>query len=165
MDNEILIELYKKQANIIFAYLIKVGCSYEEAEDIVQDSFIKAIEYMEGVDTNKLTSWLFKVAINDYKNRLKRKSILSKVSINDGKLVSDNSVLKDILIKEKNKDIEACLNSMKEPYKSLLILKYELELRYSEISVLLGISQDVVKTYLYRARKKFKEFWEEMYHE
>ncbi|BDR66497.1 hypothetical protein K144316041_07070 [Clostridium tetani] len=44
MEHRILYDLYKRQAKIIYLYLIKRGCQKEEAEDIVQDSFIKAIE-------------------------------------------------------------------------------------------------------------------------
>nr|WP_307906179.1 sigma factor-like helix-turn-helix DNA-binding protein [Clostridium botulinum] len=44
-----------------------------------------------------------------------------------------------------------------------MIFKYELDLSYKEMSLLLGISEDVIKTYLYRARNKFKEIWREQY--
>jgi RNA polymerase sigma-70 factor (ECF subfamily) len=74
MDNQLLIELYKKQSKIIFGYLIKNGCSKEEAEEIMQDSFTKAIQYMDGVAKDKLSSWLFKVAVNQFRNRLKNLS-------------------------------------------------------------------------------------------
>ena len=51
------------------------------------------------------------------------------------------------------------LNNMKEEYKSILILKYDMELSYKEIALLLGTNEDVIKTYMYRARNKFKEEW------
>ena len=46
---------------------------------------------------------------------------------------------------------------MKEEYKSILILKYDMELSYKEIALLLGTNEDVIKTYMYRARNKFKK--------
>ena len=46
-----------------------------------------------------------------------------------------------------------------EEYKSILILKYDMELSYKEIALLLGTNEDVIKTYMYRARNKFKEEW------
>ncbi len=64
MDKDIVISLYKKQFKIICLYLVKCGCSVNDAEDIVHDSFIKAIEYIDGVAIENLSSWLFRVAIN-----------------------------------------------------------------------------------------------------
>ncbi|ABK61271.1 MULTISPECIES: RNA polymerase sigma factor [Clostridium] len=167
MNNDILLELYKRQARIIFAYLIKCGCKTNDAEDIVQDSFVKAIEFMDGVDDDKICSWLFVVAMNNYKNRLKKKKIVTEISIYDDKfyrtIVSCNNVQQKVLQEEKKRYIEHCLNNLKEEYRMLLIFKYDLELSYKEISKLIGFSENVVKTYLYRARNKFKEIWRKEY--
>lgn len=167
MDADIVINLYKKQFKIICLYLVKCGCSINDAEDIVHDSFIKAIEYMDGVAIENLSSWLFKVAINKYKNNLKRGNLINSVSIDEEnfyeQLVHDLTVEKEILTKEKCTEIRQTLDNIKEEYKSLLIFKYELDLSYKEIGLLLGINEDTVKTYLYRARNKFKEEWTNNY--
>ena len=167
MDNDIIINLYKKQFNIICLYLIKYGCSPADAEDIVHDSFIKAIEYMDGVSINNLSSWLYKIAINTFKNHLKRGKIISYISIDEdnfcNQLANDDNVEKEIIIKEKHGQVQNVLNSLKDEYKSLLIFKYDMDLSYKEIALLLGISETNVKTYLYRARNKFKEEWSKKY--
>lgn len=54
-------------------------------------------------------------------------------------------------------EVNNVLNSLNEKYSSLLIFKYEMDLSYKEIAALLGLNEAVVKTYLYRARNKFKE--------
>ncbi|BDR66498.1 hypothetical protein K144316041_07080 [Clostridium tetani] len=76
---------------------------------------------------------------------------------------SDINIEKNLLSKEKSNDIKLCLNSLKEKSKSLLILKYDMELSYREISILLGIKEDTIKTYLYRARNEFKKVWRDKY--
>lgn len=163
MDEDLIIKLYKKQYRIITLYLIKCGCSVSDAEDIVHDSFIKAIEYLEGVNVNDVSSWLFRVAINKYKNFIKRKKIINTVSINEEsfyeQIAMDFTVEGEIIREEISIEVRGILDSLKEEYRSLLILKYELELSYKEIGLLLGINEDAVKTYLYRARNKFKEEW------
>lgn len=167
MNKEILLELYKSQSKIIYGYLIKCGCSREEAEDIVHDSFIKAIEYMDGISVEKLPSWLFKVALNNYKNKIKRKSLINEVSIDyEGfcsNFIGDNDSLEILLWKEKEEHVRECLSKLKEQSKILLIFKYDMELSYKEIGKLLGLSQEVVKTYLYRARNEFKIAWRDSY--
>lgn len=163
MEQDLVINLYKKQFKIICLYLVKCGCSISDAEDIVHDSFIKAIEYMDSVEVEKLSSWLFTVAMNNYKNRIKRKKIISFVSINEERfyenIEDECNVENEILEMEKALEISKVLNDMKEEYRSLLILKYELQLSYKEISLLLGTEETNVKTYLYRARNKFREEW------
>ncbi len=163
MDKDLIINLYKKQYKIISLYLIKCGCSVSDAEDIVHDSFIKAIEYLEGVKVNDVSSWLFRVAVNKYKNFNKRKKIINTVLINEEsfyeQIAQEFTVEGEILSKEISAEIRGTLNGLKEEYRSLLILKYDMELSYKEIGLLLGINEDSVKTYLYRARNKFKEEW------
>jgi RNA polymerase sigma factor (sigma-70 family) len=166
MDNSLVIELYKKQFKIIYLYLIKCGCSISDAEDIIHDSFIKTIEYMECVDIKNLSSWLFKVSINNYKNKVKRGKIISLVSVNEERfyeqLVDECNVEEKILKKEMSLKIVAILNKLKEEYKSLLIFKYEMDLSYKEISLLLGLDENTIKTYLYRARNSFKKEWRKL---
>lgn len=48
------------------SYLIKLGCNQEDAEDITQDTFYKALKYIDGIGASKISSWLFRVAINKY---------------------------------------------------------------------------------------------------
>lgn len=167
MDNEILLKLYKSQGKIIFGYLIKCGCSKEEAEDIVQDSFVKAIEYMDGISSEKLSSWLFTVALNNFRNSKKRENRIRQVNIDENhfleNLSNDVDIVEFMLSKENSKEIRSCLESLKDEYRTLLIFKYDMELSYKEISRLIGISEDTIKTYLYRARNEFKRNWRDIY--
>lgn len=163
MNNDLVIDLYKKQYKIIVLYLVKCGCSLIDAEDIVHDSFIKAIEYMDVVEINNLSSWLFKISINNYKNKIKRGKIINSIPIDEAGffevLIDNFNVEENLLNKEKSLEVSKILNELKEEYRSLIIFKYEMDLSYKEIALLLGIDENTVKTYLYRARNKFKEEW------
>lgn len=66
MNYELIDEIFKDKMNLIYRYLIKLGCSKENADDIVQDTFYKALRYIDGIQSDKLSAWLFKVAINKY---------------------------------------------------------------------------------------------------
>ncbi|WP_343216266.1 RNA polymerase sigma factor [Clostridium frigoris] len=57
-------------------------------------------------------------------------------------------------------DIMICVEQ-----KNLLILKYNMDLSYKEISNVLDINESTVKTYLFRAREQFKNKWGVMYNE
>ncbi len=166
MENEFIIQLYKKQMIILFKYLVKLGCSRYEAEDIIQEAFIRAIQYMDGVKIEKLPSWLFTVAINILRTNKKRENKISfslDEEIYFNNFYSEADVEDSILANEKVKYIKITLENMKDDYKNLLIMKYHADLSYKQISLLLGMPESTVKTYLYRAREEFKKRWEESY--
>ncbi|MBU3144534.1 RNA polymerase sigma factor [Clostridium sp. CF012] len=166
MNDDVITQLYISQMSIIYKYLVKLGCSKQEAEDIVQESFTRAMEHMDGVRLEKLRSWLFTVAINVFRTFKKRNNRLS-FSLDEqqycNNFYSDDEVETSILVVEKGTYIKQTLESLKKQYKTLLLMKYQADLSYKQISILLGIPENTVKTYLYRAREEFKERWRENY--
>lgn len=160
MKADKLENLFLHEMVIIQKYLMKIGASKEEAEDIGQDTLCKAIEYADVLDEYSISSWLFKVSLNNYYNLYKRKK--SKVYLDDHMISALNSNLlveNTILNTELRKNIETVLASMKESYRSLIIMKYCLGLSYKDIGRILAMDENMVKTYLYRARSKFKDLW------
>lgn len=148
-----LASLYNSQAQLIYRYLLKHGCRREVAEEIVHDSFIKVIEHFNDINLEIASSWIFRVALNGYRSYLKKASTREELLIEETRFFKNFSInadIEDVLLNnEKKKEIRDCLNSLKESYKLLLILKYEMELSYKDIGVILGISEKNIKTYLY----------------
>ncbi len=162
VEEKLYLRLYKKESEIIFLYLLKHGCNRQEAEDIVQETFVKLLEYKYEIEKGKERSWLFTVALNDFRNRYKRKlkADLLKLEIEKSaweEVVDEPAII--LLKKEKIVEIIECLNELKESQKELLLLKYEMDCSYKDIAQLLGMSEDKVKIYLYRSRNAFKEVW------
>ncbi|QUW23159.1 RNA polymerase sigma factor [Sporosarcina sp. Marseille-Q4063] len=167
MESQFLLEIYNKQARMIYFYLKKNGCSHEDAEDIVQESYMKYIAYSSGVSSDKALSYTFTIAMNEFKKKLRKKGKEQVISINDHRFwnnfASDQDTESSVLNIEMNQEISSTLEEMKEVYSQLLVLKYELELSYNEISLLLGMKKETVRTYLFRARKDFQEKWRNLH--
>jgi RNA polymerase sigma factor (sigma-70 family) len=163
MNSQFLLEIYNKQAKMIYFYLKKNGCSHEDAEDIVQESYMKYITYSSGVPSDKALSYIFTIAMNEFKKMLKKKGKEQVISINDqhfwNNFANDHDTESSVLNIEMNQEIVLTLGNMKEVYKQLLVLKYELELSYKELSLLLGMKEETIRTYLFRARKEFQKKW------
>jgi len=161
-------ELLLRKISIVYKYLIKIGCSRDDAEDIIQDTLLKAVIYLEAIDLDKMGSWLFKVALNGYYDLCrKNKKIVPNFPeienmVND---IETSSYIPEIHIlnKEKKRKVSSVLNGLKPVYKNLLVLKYVVGLSYREIAEILGIREQTVKTYIYRARQKFKNNWRSNY--
>lgn len=156
MDYELMHRLMSQKMTQIQRYLIRLGAKRDVAEDIVQETIYKGLLYIDSIDPDKFSAWMFRVALNQYYD-LCRKKKWTDIPIEDVTAEGNNVPEEILLQKEKREEIERILDSLTPMYKQLLIMKYELDLSYHEIAGLLGIRMEMVKTYLYRARKQFQK--------
>ncbi|GLX71143.1 RNA polymerase sigma factor [Paenibacillus glycanilyticus] len=163
MDEQML-RLLQDRMKHIQRYLIRLGASRADAEDIVQDTVYKGLLYLDSIVPDKLTAWLYRVALNRYFDMLrKRKKIMYLV---EDDILGPSEIPEDVLLqKEQREEIELVMESLTPIFKQLLILKYELDFSYREIAELIGIREEMVKTYLYRARKQFQRNYGGRYNE
>ena len=124
------------------------------AEDIVQDSFIKLYRTCKRFESEEhIKNWLIKVTINGCLNALKRKSkepLIETELINNFPDSSEDD-------KEKNEDIYSCICSLKDEYKTIIILYYYDNYNLKEIANILKISESNASSRLVRARIKLKK--------
>lgn len=167
MDNEQLEQLLRNKASIIYKYLIKIGCSHHDAEDIVQDALFKALIYLEAIEAAKMTSWLFKVALNRYYDlcrKRKKHPLTSLDSENILQQIPTSAYLPEdhVVDNEQKKQMVRVLKELSPIYQNLLVLKYEVGLSYREMAEILDINEKTVKTYIYRAKQKFRCLWRDL---
>lgn len=164
-EKEIIIRLYSQKAQLIKHYLIRMGCSHHDAEDIVQDTFIKAMDTLVHLTNENLSAWLFKVALHKYYDLCRKQKKHPQMVIDEVTFITyfvqNEDGIETLLHKEMAGGIQKVFDQLSETNKNLLLLKYDLGLSYEKISDLLGINQKNMKTYLYRARKEFQKKWEE----
>ncbi len=158
-QEELYLALQEKTA-IIFKYLIKNGANPRDAEDIIQEALYKFILYIDSVDPNKAYSWLFRVAINQYHDLCRKQKKEVNVPFEGFEFVDDSLLPEDYVQQtEMKKEILNILNRLTPLHKQLLLLKYMLGLSYKEIAEMLDLNPGTLKTYLFRARKAFKEIY------
>lgn len=167
MKKDNLNDLLLKEMVIIHKYLRKIGVAKEDAEDIVQDAICKAIEFIDVLQEEKVRAWLFKVSLNSYYNLYRKRKHYPIIQDEQAilNLYTDNLVENNVINAELRSDVNEILAELREGYRTLIIMKYFMDMSYIEIGDTLGFSENKVKTYLYRARNKFKQLWEENHHE
>lgn len=161
--NNIWEQILLEHARIIFKYLIKIGATREDAEDITQETIMKTIECLQQIEPEKMRAWMFKVAINRYYSLYNKNTsvvTLSEVDLERLLPVFEHVEI-NILTEEKVSELKKVLHVLQPTFQHLLILKYYMDLSYKEISEILNMKETQVKTYLQRARKSFKKIWEE----
>ncbi|MCS0824793.1 RNA polymerase sigma factor [Cytobacillus firmus] len=163
LNNEVL----NSELNIVFRYLVKKGVPYLDAQDAVQETAFKYLKYADSIRSSKVRSWLIRVALNYYYDqcRKNKKYILNLEEEMVGAPQVEELPELIILAKERSEEITRKLTKLKPLYSELLLLKYESDLSYDEISQLLGISVSSVKSNLFRARKSLLKCFEEAHYD
>jgi len=150
----------------LFAYLYRLIGNRDEAEDLLQDVFIKAFKNLHSYDSSrKFSSWIYRIAHNEAVNFIKRKSLKRFVSWEDvsstkDKLESSSSEesADDAWIrKESIKEVDDAINKLPIKYKQVLLLRYFSDKSYEEIGEILGKPVNTVGTLINRAKKKLSE--------
>jgi len=141
----------------------------EDVEDIVQKIFIKAYKNIQSFDVKrKFSSWLYRIAHNEFVNELKRKK-REKLRFFDLDTllphllaIQDNSN-EEIESREMKKMIEQCLDRLSPKYREPLILRYFHDFSYEEIADILGIPASTVGIRLKRGKNNLKSLFKKHY--
>ena len=145
--------------------------NYEDACEIVQDSFLsayKAIQQFEG--RSSFSTWLCSIVINTSRNRIRQIkassgheqfSLDEPVSTEDGSMRTElaadcPSVLDQLEKKEIKAGVQKCINTLESEFREVLILRDIQGFSYDEISAMLKVAQGTVKSRLFRAREYMK---------
>ena len=145
---------------------------YEDACDIVQDSFISAWRKIGDYRGEaKFSTWLTAIVINLSRNRLQQMQQRSRreaYSLNaplpgsDGESLPDppsgaQSVLEQLEEAELRRSLQHCIEKLTPEFHEVLVLRDMQELSYGEVGVALHLREGTVKSRLFRARDAVKE--------
>lgn len=151
-----LVEKYK---DMVFTLAIKVTRNREEAEEVSQDSFIKAFKSLKSFKgDSKFSTWLYKITYNNCMDRVKKNArkyntdTIDEVVINKIKTTEDTMQM--IERKERAVLMNECMDELPEDERSVLWLFYYKELSLKEIIEVTSLSEGNLKVKLHRARKK-----------
>ena len=151
---EKLIEQYQKH---IFAAAFSVCQNIADADDIVQDTFLKYhCSKKEFSSEEHIKAWLLRVAINKAKDRARCFWNRNTISIDE--LIMASPENERLTLAEQDESKQILENVMKLPtkYRIVIHLFYYDDLSVAEIAKVLGLSESNVKTRLSRARNMLK---------
>lgn len=152
----VLVDRYK---DMVFTLSLKMVKNREEAEEIAQDSFIKAFRSLNKFKgDSKFSTWLFKVTYNSCLDRLKKlKRVNPLVAIDEyteKEVVELSDIFDSIEDSERKQMIQVCLDRLPHEDRFLLTLYYFEEQSLKEMAKIMGINDNHVKIKLHRSRKK-----------
>jgi RNA polymerase sigma-70 factor (ECF subfamily) len=147
------VNAYQDQAWTLARYLLQDPA---EAEDAVQEAFVKLWRNQDAVDPDKVRPWLMKVTRNGCLDRLRRRHPTEELQDwHQPDAVS--GPMEGLYRREQGEWLKATINGLKEPYRSLVVLRDIQQHSYAEVAGVLELNLAQVKTYLHRARKQLRE--------
>lgn len=156
---EVILTRYEKA---IWNHLRRLTGSTEDATDLTQETFIKLYQKRHLVDpAGNFKNWLYRVATNTAYDAMRKKHHIIEVPI-DNSDESPETIPPELaysITEEKilSHDIEQALSKITPHYRNILLLYYREGFGYEELSVLLEIPLNTVKTHLRRAKQSLRE--------
>lgn len=145
-----------------FNLAFRICGNHEEAEELVQDSFLKAYRSLAGFKMkSSFATWLYRIVYNTTIShlRIKKKGVLSleDFQADATDFIGGNSSEEEAEKEYRNSLVNFALQKINEDERGLISLFYYEELNTEEISEITGISKSNIKVKLFRARQKMQE--------
>ena len=158
-DTNSFANLVDKYKDLVYSLVIKMTKNREEAEEISQDTFIKAFQNLEKFKgESKFSTWLYKIAYRTCLDTLKKnKNHRSNYDFNEitlNQIKSTDSILNDLERKDRANVMKDCLDKLPSEERSILWMFYFDELSLKEIIEVTNLSEANLKVKLHRARKR-----------
>ena len=149
--NQYLEKMVEKYSNMIYRLALVRTKTKENSEDVYQEVFLRLARKMPSFESEEHEkAWLIRVTINCSKNLL------------NSKFLKNTAELKEEIIFETKERHEIYYAVQKLPlkYRTVVHLHYYENYKINEISKILGIKENTVKSHLARAREKLKNAME-----
>ncbi len=161
-DSAAIRELIDGHRDFAFNLALRLARTREDAEEIVQDAFLKAINNIDNFrGDSKFSTYLYRIIYTTYVSKYRKAEYnISKVSIDDNEnygLTDINIGIENLESEERKKIIREAMDKLNETDAFILTLFYLNEMNTEEISKITGLGRSAVKVRIFRARKKMFE--------
>ena len=157
---ECIVREYSEQ---LYWQIRRLVLSHEDANDLLQNTFIKAwtnIDYFRG--DAKMSTWLYRIALNECLTFLNKQRASNQLSIDDADMEMLNKLESDTYFDgdDTQKIFLQAIHTLPEKQQIVFNLKYFKEMKYEEISEIVGTSIGGLKASYHHEVKKIEAFLE-----
>ncbi len=155
---EYLVDAYQTMA---YTIAIRIVGNSEDAEEVVQDSFLKAFTYLESFKrAAKFSTWLYRIVYNTALAKIGPKQLLTTALGEETEQIAytqeDDSAWDSIINADRKKYVAMALDRLKEEDRLIITLHYMADKNVGEITEILDMKSSAVKMRLLRGRKQLK---------
>ena len=166
-------ELVRRYQERIYATIYHMTGNHEDANDLAQESFIKAYSALKSFKGgSSFYTWLYRIAVNKTINFLKQRRNKHHISLNDldfnaehdpdlVALVSDKTPHRDVNLSELQKKLNEALLKLSEPHRMVVVLHDVQGQSHEEIAEVMGCNIGTVRSRLFYARQQLQGYLNE----
>lgn len=163
-------ELVKRYQERIYATIYHMTSNHEDANDLAQESFIKAYQALKSFKGgSSFYTWLYRIAVNKTINFLKQRKNKHHYSLNDldfntehnpdlVALISDKTPHRDVGLTELQKKLNEALMRLSEPHRMVVVLHDVQGQSHEEIAEIMGCNIGTVRSRLFYARQQLQGY-------
>ncbi len=162
-------ELVGRYERKIFRLAKHITQNDEDAEDVLQETFMKAFEHLPDFQgQSKFYTWIVRIAVNESLMKLRKRKSDRTVPLDEPVDTGEDTVVREIAVWEENPEqkysreemghiLDESVDSLKPAFRTVFVLRDIEELSTEETADALGISVPAVKSRLLRARLQLRE--------
>jgi len=162
-------ELVNRYDRKIFRLTQHITQNREDAEDALQETFLKAYSHLSQFAGNsRFYTWLVRIAVNESLMKLRKRRGLALVSLDDPVETEEGSVPREIgdwgddpeqqyAHRELQEILDRAVNSLPAPFRTVFVLRDMEQLSTTETAEALSLSVPAVKSRLLRARLQLRD--------
>lgn len=153
-----LVNTFKKP---LYWQIRRMVVNHDDADDILQNTFVKAWNALSSFrGDSKIGTWLYRIATNETLSFLERqRDIYTSLDNSEGHIIetlhSDPYFDGD----ETEKQLQQAIRQLPDKQRQIFIMKYFQDMKYEEISLVLGTSIGALKASYHHATKKICDFF------
>lgn len=153
--------IIRKYQERLYWHIRKMVVSHDDTDDLLQNTFLKALEGLESFrEESQLFTWLYRIATNEALTFLRKKRTRFMLPLVDVEGQLSNSLESDVYFNGDDMQLKFQKAVLKLPEKQRLVfnMKYFEEMKYEEISEILGTSVGALKASYHHAVDKIEKF-------
>ena len=155
---EYLVNAYQVMA---YTIAIRIVTNAEDAEEVVQDSFLKAFKYLNRFKrTSKFSTWLYRIIYNTALTKIGTKKHVTQGLEENNEHVeyvsNENSGLQRLADADRKKYLDIAMKKLKKEDQLIITLHYIAEKSITEITEIMGMNTSAIKMRLFRSRKQLE---------
>lgn len=168
-DDRAFAELVKRYEAKIFRLAQHITQNREDAEDVLQETFLRAYEHLDQFQGNsKFYTWVVRIAVNQALMKLRRRRTDKSVSLDETIDTGEDTVTREIAAWDEDPEqrfsreelgeiLDSAIQTLAPAYRSVFLLRDVDDLSTEETAEALGLSVPAVKSRLLRARLQLRE--------
>jgi RNA polymerase sigma-70 factor, ECF subfamily len=155
-----LVDLHQNRVYSLALYLLR---DRAEAEDVCQEAYTKLWRHLDKVETPAAKAWLLKVTRNLCLDRLRARQSFCDIDEHTT-LIGGDEPQQSLAHEQLQRWLSEAICQLKEPYKSLIVLRDMQQHSYEHIGQTLALNLNQVKSYLFRARRQLRDLLRDVSH-